>query len=251
MNEIGGIVRDNQQEGAGEMSQNDTIGAVKVETLPIGEVLAYSRNPRVHSDRQIRMLMKSMEEYGWTVPILVDRDNNVVAGHGRLEAAARLNIMKIPIIRLDSLSKAQIDAYRVADNRLHDMSTWDDMLLADTLDSLQAQEINPESIGFDDIDLQSIMKSESIPTSSIPSGDGAAVEPSAGINFTGVAAGSEDVPYTPKIGSTHVSDKQIDNAADKQAGASGEMERKQNAMVELIRCPHCSRDFEVFGRSAK
>jgi DNA modification methylase len=96
-----------------------------VELLPIDSVIAYPRNARVHSEANIAKIVASIKEFGWTVPILVDEDTTVLAGHGRLLAAHTLLMPQVPCLRLPGLSSAQKRAYRLADNRLTLDSDWD------------------------------------------------------------------------------------------------------------------------------
>jgi DNA modification methylase len=96
-----------------------------VELLPIDSVTPYPRNARVHSEANIAKITASIKEFGWTVPILVDEEGTVLAGHGRLLAAHALLMPQVPCLRLPGLSSAQKRAYRLADNRLTLDSDWD------------------------------------------------------------------------------------------------------------------------------
>jgi DNA modification methylase len=108
------------------------------------------RNPRRHSARQIKQIARSIADFGFVVPLVVDYLNRIVAGHGRYFAAQLLGIDVVPIIRLEHLTEAQIKAFRIADNRLTEMSGWDDRLLAETLKELSEVELDfsIESTGF-------------------------------------------------------------------------------------------------------
>lgn len=116
------------------------------------------KNARRHSPKQIRQIAESVKSFGFNVPILVDADRNVVAGHGRLFAAKELGWTEVPVIQLDHLSDAQRRAFMIADNRLTETSAWDDRLLAEQLKELSLAELdfNLEAIGFDmpEIDLR-------------------------------------------------------------------------------------------------
>lgn len=102
----------------------------------VGDLHGRASNPRTHSDRQIAQLMRSIEAFGWTNPILIDEADGVLAGHGRLEAARRLGLTAVPTIRLDHLSEAQKRAYVIADNKLAENAGWDAELLAIELGAL-------------------------------------------------------------------------------------------------------------------
>ena len=115
------------------------------------------RNPRLHTDKQIRRIAKSIQAFGFNVPVLVDRSGQLVAGHGRLAAVVHLGWEQVPAICLEHLTPDQAAAYQIADNRLTDISTWDEQLLAEQLQYLSAAELDfdLEAIGFDlpEIDL--------------------------------------------------------------------------------------------------
>ncbi len=107
-------------------------------------------NPRTHKKRQIDALGKSLTAFGFNIPIAVDSNDMVVAGHARLEAALKLKLDRVPVISLAHLSPEQVKAYTIADNRLCDMSTWDEQTLALQLQDLSVVDLNfdIEAIGF-------------------------------------------------------------------------------------------------------
>lgn len=107
-----------------------------IEQLRIDQLRPYARNPRTHSDDQVAKLAASLVEFGWTMPVLVNDELEVIAGHGRILAARRLGLDAVPVIRLAHLSPEQVRAYRIADNRLSELSGWDDELLAAELQAL-------------------------------------------------------------------------------------------------------------------
>jgi len=115
-------------------------------------------NPRRHSKKQIRQIAASIKAFGFNVPILLDRDGNVIAGHGRLAAACELGMTEVPTLCLDHLTPEQARAFRIADNRLAEIATWNDRLLAQQLKdlSLIGLDFSLEVIGFEigEIDLR-------------------------------------------------------------------------------------------------
>src|SRR5580704_13255794 len=123
-------------------------------------------NPRRHSRTQIRQIANSIEAFGFNVPILIDRDGNVIAGHGRLLACRERGITEVPTLCLDHLTPAQARAFLIADNRLTEVATWDDRLLAQQLRelSLLGLDFNIEVTGFEmgEIDLR-ITSLEDVP----------------------------------------------------------------------------------------
>jgi DNA modification methylase len=107
-------------------------------------------NPRCHSKKQVRQIAESIKAFGFNVPILIDRDGNVVAGHGRLAACRELGMTQVPTLSLDHLTSAQLRVFRIADNRLTEIATWDDRLLAEQLKdlSLLGLDFSLEVTGF-------------------------------------------------------------------------------------------------------
>src|SRR3954469_15296300 len=100
-----------------------------IEWLPLDDLKPDPRNPRVHGARQIRQIARSIESFGFNDPILIDRDNRILAGHGRVLAMQHLRREEVPVIRAEHLSPEQAAAYAIADNRLAELATWDDRLL--------------------------------------------------------------------------------------------------------------------------
>jgi DNA modification methylase len=119
-------------------------------------------NPRKHFRTQVRAIARSIDVFGFTQPILIDRHRRIVAGHGRYEAAKLLGLTQVPVIFLDDLTESQVKAYRIADNKLSDRSVWDDQKLATELKSLSevALDFDIEAIGFElpeiDVRIQSL-----------------------------------------------------------------------------------------------
>ena len=122
-----------------------------IEYLPVASLRLDPKNARLHSDGQIRQIAKSIEAFGFNVPVLVDANSQVVAGHGRLLACKLLGIAHVPAILLEHLSGAQRRAFMIADNRLTENSEWDNRLLAEQLMTLSQAELDfsVEVTGFE------------------------------------------------------------------------------------------------------
>jgi hypothetical protein len=118
---------------------------------PLAQLKPDPKNPRQHSKKQIRQLAESINAFGFVMPILIDPANRVVAGHARLLAAKRLGYARVPTISIEHLNDAQIAAYKIADNRLAELSDWGDPLLAEALLNLSLMnvEVSLELTGFD------------------------------------------------------------------------------------------------------
>ena len=112
---------------------------MKIEQRLISELIPYANNARTHNAEQITQIASSIKEFGFNNPILIDKDNGIIAGHGRLEAAKKLNLTEAPTIRLDHLTNAQRKAFMLADNRIAVNSDWDTELLSLELKDLDAK----------------------------------------------------------------------------------------------------------------
>ncbi|HYU11096.1 MAG TPA: ParB N-terminal domain-containing protein, partial [Stellaceae bacterium] len=124
---------------------------------PLDQLKPDPTNARRHSHKQIRQIARSIETFGFNVPILVDAELKVIAGHGRLLACRELGRAEVPTISLEHLTKAQARAFMIADNRLTEIATWDDRLLGEQLRELSELNLDfsLELTGFDmaEIDL--------------------------------------------------------------------------------------------------
>ena len=118
--------------------------SLEVEYVQPADLKPARCNPRTHSKRQLQQIARSIEEFGFTNPLLTDGKNRVVAGHGRLEAAKQLGLDRVPTIRLENLSEDQIRAYVIADNKLAENAGWDRELLA-----LELQYLSDIDMDFD------------------------------------------------------------------------------------------------------
>lgn len=131
--------------------------APRVEWRSLDDVAPYTRNPRKHSDRQITKLMASIDAYGFVVPILVDSSGAIIAGHGRVEAAKRLGMDRVPVIKAGHLSEADAKALRIADNRLAELASWDEEALALEFGDLLELDYDVEITGFDTVDIDGFL----------------------------------------------------------------------------------------------
>lgn len=123
---------------------------MKITEVPIEELKNYEKNSRTHSKKQIAQVVASIKEFGFTNPILIDEENVLIAGHGRLMAAKELEMDAIPCVRLSHLSEAQKKAYVIADNKIALNSGWDDELLGSELKELDSIGFDLDLTGFDD-----------------------------------------------------------------------------------------------------
>ena len=121
----------------------------KIEQVAVADLIPYASNSRTHSDAQIAQIAASIREFGWTNPILIDGDNGLIAGHGRLLAARKLGLEEVPAIILDHLTKAQQRALVIADNQIALNAGWDIELLKIELKDLDMAKFDLTITGFD------------------------------------------------------------------------------------------------------
>jgi DNA modification methylase len=129
----------------------------RFEKVNIDKLVPYARNARTHSKEQILQLRSSLREFGFVNPVIVDKDLNIIAGHGRILAAKEEGIVEVPCVFAEHLTEAQKRAYIIADNRLALNAGWDDELLSVELADLQAAEFDVSLLGFDDAELSKLM----------------------------------------------------------------------------------------------
>lgn len=122
--------------------------ADKVERRKVSDLTPYARNSRTHSDEQVAQIAASIKEWGWTVPVLIEPDGGIIAGHGRVMAAQRLGITDVPCMIADGWSEGQKRAYIIADNKLALNAGWDDEMLRVEFAELGDMGFDLPSTGF-------------------------------------------------------------------------------------------------------
>ena len=130
----------------------------KVERTSIKSITPYARNSRTHSDEQVAQIAASIKEWGFTTPILVDTDGEIIAGHGRLLAAQRLGLEEVPTMTAKGWSEAQKRAYVIADNKLALNAGWNDEMLKIELDGLKDLDFDLDLVGFSDDELAKLLQ---------------------------------------------------------------------------------------------
>jgi len=124
---------------------------MKIETIKTETLVPYARNAKKHDAGQVAKIAGSIREFGFCNPVLIDKDNGIIAGHGRVLAAQSLGLAEVPCIRLGHLTDTQRRAYILADNRLAEIGGgWDDEMLKLELADLEELDVDIKSIGFDD-----------------------------------------------------------------------------------------------------
>ena len=137
--------------------------ADNVELESVDKLIPYSNNPKEHPDEQVKKIASSIKNYGWDQPIVVDGDNEIIKGHGRVQAAELLGLGEVPIIRREDLTYAEARAARIADNKTAE-GQWDDELLSMELDILDDTDpIDIDSLGFDENELEDLLTEMEVP----------------------------------------------------------------------------------------
>tara|TARA_Y100000593_G_scaffold94776_1_gene195946 strand:- start:15911 stop:16507 length:597 start_codon:yes stop_codon:yes gene_type:complete len=149
---------------------------MQVNNININEIKPYNKNPRDISDKAIDSVAHSIKEFGWQQPIVVDKDKIIVVGHTRFLAAQKLNFSEVPVVIADQLTEEKIKAYRILDNRLNELSGWDEELLnielkdlenadesiRELLNILEEDEINIDDSQFLDNMSENVTKEEKV-----------------------------------------------------------------------------------------
>ena len=128
----------------------------------VSDLIPYARNSRTHSDEQVLQIAASIKEFGFTNPILIDGENGIIAGHGRVLAAMKLSINEVPCIELSGMTETQKRAYIIADNKIAENAGWDDEMLTLELEELKLEGFDVELTGFS-LDEIAALSPEEIP----------------------------------------------------------------------------------------
>ena len=166
---------------------------LQIEYISVGEIITYKQNARVHSDNQVSQLVNSIREFGFTNPVLIDEHGELIAGHGRLAAAAILQMDSVPAIRLTGLSEKQIKALRIVDNQLALNASWDLDLLAAEIVELEGEDFDLDLLGFDDEFLRGLLPDDE---AGVPGDPDEAPEPSDKAPDVGVVIGPYELSIT-------------------------------------------------------
>ena len=187
--------------------------AEKIEQKQLAQLIPYDRNPKAHPDSQIDKLANSIREWGFTIPILVDEDDMVLAGHGRLFAAQRLGMTEVPTIKAVGWSDQQKKAYIIADNKLAEKGEWDTPMLYAELKQISQS-------GFD-------------------------------LSLMGAEDDFELMDFSPNTDPTmdfsSISSDDMNRASDGLEQSFSERNVDASIRSQEVICPHCSKSFRFEG----
>ena len=142
-------------------------------TVFVSDLIPYARNSRTHSEVQVNKIASSIKEFGFLNPILIDKDNGIIAGHGRVMAAQKLGLKEVPVLQIGHLSETQKRAYIIADNRLALDAGWDEEMLRVEIAELADDGFNLELTGFNLVEIKALdfEESEEVPMPTLASGE--------------------------------------------------------------------------------
>lgn len=129
---------------------------LKIEYMNVNDLILYINNPRIN-DHAVDVVASSIKEFGFKNPILIDRENVIIAGHTRLKAAKKLGLKEVPVIRVEDLTENQIKAFRIADNKTAEFADWDIELL-----NIELESIGETFTGFDEVEKEMFKSVEEI-----------------------------------------------------------------------------------------
>ena len=128
-----------------------------VELVSTDSLIAYTNNPKEHPESQVEKIASSIKNYGWDQPIVVDGENEIIKGHGRLQAAELLGLEQVPVIKREDLTEAEAKAARIADNKTAESDWIDDALETEVEILTEEEEIDIDNLGFDDTEIDELL----------------------------------------------------------------------------------------------
>ena len=196
---------------------------MKIEYVKISDLENNPRNPKIHPDRQVRLIEKSIERFGWTNPIILSEDGLILAGHARVKAAIEKGMVEVPCIRT-KLSGDDADAYLIADNHIAELAPYDQDILADLLSDLPAD--LAELTGFENVEINSLLDGDEAQNST---------------RFLSSHT-DEQPPKDPKFDSHQVTESEMEKAQGNiDIGMSTTLKQ-----IDTI-CPECGYEFSIGG----
>lgn len=196
---------------------------MKIEEVRIDEISNHERNPKQHPDKQIRLLEESIKRFGWTNPVILDKDGRILAGHARVKAAIAAGNDTVPCIRT-KLTGAEADAYLIADNRLSDIAPYDRDILDELLGGLPDDLV--ELTGFEVNAIDSYLDSNESNSAEV------------------ILENTEETAYSPNL-KPAFSNPQVSNEDLEQARENIEHVTDKNVKQINAFCPNCGHEFMI------
>lgn len=218
----------------------------KYEIRNINELTPYANNSRKHSKDQIDLIVKSITEFGFTAPVIIDEQGGIIAGHGRVLAAIQMDLPSAPCIVMSDLTESKKRAYVLADNRLTDMSEWDYDKMMSEVKLLSLDGFNVDDIGFEGLDIDEILSEPIDLPEYIEQPEREShnlTTPDNASSTTGtdpeIAAPNYEPKLAPVSSTKEIDERNIENAAKKLVLDNS---TKQE---DIVVCPHCLESFSM------
>lgn len=132
----------------------------QIQYINLNDVIPYANNPRNNDGEAVDKVASSIKEFGFNVPLVIDKDNVIITGHTRYKAAKKLKLKEVPCIYAEHLSPAQVKAYRIADNKVSEFSTWNNDMLAIEIEQLQELDFDLELTGLEIIEITDLISGD-------------------------------------------------------------------------------------------
>ena len=210
---------------------------MEIELRNIDDVFPYEDNPRITPERAIKAVMRSIEKYGWRQPIVVDEEGVIVVGHTRIFAAKRLGLEQVPVHVAVGLTPAQVKAYRIADNKTQELTSWDNEKLIEELTQLNSrmpENVTLEVPGFSDVELNRMIEVPADLPQKLTDPAEAMAEASAG------PSPAEELPDGKKP-----KDPSDTKGRGRGTDTSQVPEDADPKNVRLVACPRCFHRFQI------
>jgi len=132
----------------------------QIQYINLKEIIPYANNPRNNDGEAVDKVAASIKEFGFNVPLVLDKDNVIICGHTRYKAAKKLHIDEVPCVYADKLTPAQVKAYRIADNKVSEYATWNNDLLTIEIEQLQELDFDLELTGFEITEISDLISND-------------------------------------------------------------------------------------------
>lgn len=189
---------------------------MNIEHKSVSDIIPYTNNPRINDDA-VSVVVESIKEFGFQVPIIVDTNNVIIAGHTRWQAAKKLGIEKVPVIVAKDLSDAKAKAFRIMDNKSSEKAKWDLEKLVVEFDDLESLDCNMEALGFDLIEIEKLRLDFESPEENPYETDDDDDAPPFSMGERGSTGSSYDESDSKKLGAPVIQYTIVFNSEDEQA----------------------------------
>lgn len=206
---------------------------MEIITKHINEIKPYEKNPR-NNDNAVQYVANSIKEFGFKVPIVIDKDGVIVAGHTRYKAAQQLGMTEVPCVVADDLTEEQVKAYRIADNKTAEAASWNFIGLATELGDIQ--DLDLTDFNFSDSEIDGLI--------GLSQDMGYAFADNS-VEKKENVEGTYTPNYNPTIDTREVTGEDVREAKIKQETQFEQASKVDYIKKTIVKCPHCGKEFEV------